>query len=205
VATDIAARGIDVEALGHVVNFDVPVAAEDYIHRVGRTARAEATGEAFTFVSPEEEGELKLIERAIKKQLPRVTVPDFDYTAKPQAKLEVPLAERIAEIRKKKAEDRARAAEKAARRTAAQEAEAARRAGKPAPRAKPAASPRAEAGQPVAGSPPRGRRPSRPGPGGGGGRGGSGRGGSSGGSGGGGRNGGRSGGGAPRRDDSPYK
>jgi ATP-dependent RNA helicase RhlE len=121
VATDIAARGIDVEALGHVVNFDVPVAAEDYIHRVGRTARAEATGEAFTFVSPEEEGELKLIERAIKKSLPRVTVPDFDYSAKPQTKLEVPLAERIAEIRKKKAEDRARAAEKAARRTAAQQ------------------------------------------------------------------------------------
>jgi ATP-dependent RNA helicase RhlE len=127
VATDIAARGIDVEALGHVVNFDVPVAPEDYIHRVGRTARAEATGEAFTFVSPEEEPELKQIERAIKRTLPRVTVPDFDYNAKPQAKLEVPLAERIAEIRKKKAEDRARAAAKVARRTAAQESEAARR------------------------------------------------------------------------------
>ena len=50
VATDIAARGIDVEALGHVVNFDVPVVPEDYIHRVGRTARAELTGTAFTFV-----------------------------------------------------------------------------------------------------------------------------------------------------------
>jgi len=130
VATDIAARGIDVEALGHVVNFDVPMVPEDYIHRVGRTARAEATGEAFTFVSPDEEGDLKAIERAIKKALPRVTVPDFDYSAKPQQKLEVPLAERIAEIRKKKAEDRARAAEKAARRTAAQEAEAARKAAK---------------------------------------------------------------------------
>ncbi len=130
VATDIAARGIDVEALGHVVNFDVPVASEDYIHRVGRTARAEATGEAFTFVSPEEEGELKAIERAIKKTLPRVTVPDFDYSAKPQVKLEVPLAERIAEIRKKKAEDRARAAEKVARRTQAQQSEAARRSSK---------------------------------------------------------------------------
>ena len=120
VATDIAARGIDVEALGHVVNFDVPLAAEDYIHRVGRTARAEATGEAFTFVSPDEEGDLKQIERAIKKTLPRVTVPDFDYSAKPQTKLEVPLAERIAEIRKKKAEDRARAAAKVERRSAAQ-------------------------------------------------------------------------------------
>ncbi len=126
VATDIAARGIDVEALGHVVNFDVPVAAEDYIHRVGRTARAEATGEAFTFVSPEEEGELTQIERAIKRQLPRVTVSGFDYSAKPQAKLEVPLADRIAEIRKKKAEDRARAAAKVARREAAQSSDAAR-------------------------------------------------------------------------------
>ena len=132
VATDIAARGIDVEALGHVVNFDVPVAAEDYIHRVGRTARAEATGEAFTFVSPEEEGELKLIERAIKRALPRVTVPDFDYHATPTQKLEVPIAERIAEIRKKKAEDRARAAAKVARRTAAQESEAARKSAKDA-------------------------------------------------------------------------
>ena len=73
VATDIAARGIDVEALGHVVNFDVPDVPEDYIHRVGRTARAEATGDAFTFVSPEEEGDLRAIERAIGKRLPRVT------------------------------------------------------------------------------------------------------------------------------------
>jgi ATP-dependent RNA helicase RhlE len=127
VATDIAARGIDVEALGHVVNFDVPVAAEDYIHRVGRTARAEATGEAFTFVSPEEEAELKAIERAIKRQLPRVTVPGFDYSARPPEQFEVPLAERIADIRKRKAEERARAAAKAERRAAAQAAEEARK------------------------------------------------------------------------------
>jgi len=79
VATDIAARGIDVTALGHVVNFDVPAAPEDYIHRVGRTARAEMTGTAFTLVSPEEEANLRGIERAIEKRLPRVTVPDFDY------------------------------------------------------------------------------------------------------------------------------
>ena len=68
VATDIAQRGIDVEALGHVVNFDVPAVAEDYIHRVGRTGRAEATGEAFTFVAPDEENELRAIERAISKR-----------------------------------------------------------------------------------------------------------------------------------------
>ena len=116
VATDIVARGIDVEALEHVVNFDVPHVPEDYIHRVGRTARADATGDAFTFVSPEEEGDLKAIERAIGKRLPRVTVPDFDYTKRPTERFEVPIAERIAAIRARKAEERQRAKEKAARR-----------------------------------------------------------------------------------------
>ncbi|MDQ2891007.1 MAG: DEAD/DEAH box helicase [Gemmatimonadota bacterium] len=116
VATDIAARGIDVEELGHVVNFDVPLVPEDYIHRVGRTGRADATGEAFTFVAPDEEGDLRNIEKAVGKRLPRVTVPDFDYNARPDQKLEVPRGERIAAIRAKKAEDRARAAAKAARR-----------------------------------------------------------------------------------------
>jgi ATP-dependent RNA helicase RhlE len=118
VATDIAARGIDVTALGHVVNFDVPAVPEDYIHRVGRTARAELTGSAFTFVSPEEEGDLRAIEKAIHNRLPRVTVPDFDYHARPDAKLEIPIAQRIAEIRARKQQERARAAVKAARRAA---------------------------------------------------------------------------------------
>src|SRR5918992_193718 len=118
VATDIAARGIDVEALSHVVNFDVPAVPEDYIHRVGRTGRAEMTGDAFTFVSPEEEGDLRAIERAIGGALPRVTLPDFDYKARPQGKLEVPLAERIAAIRARKAEERARARDKEERRAA---------------------------------------------------------------------------------------
>jgi ATP-dependent RNA helicase RhlE len=117
VATDIAARGIDVEELGHVVNFDVPTSPEDYIHRVGRTARAEATGDAFTLVAPEEEGDLRAIERVVGRRLPRVILPDFDYNARTEARLEVPLAERIAAIRAKKAEDRARAQAKAARRT----------------------------------------------------------------------------------------
>jgi ATP-dependent RNA helicase RhlE len=113
VATDIAARGIDVEALSHVVNFDVPAVPEDYIHRVGRTGRAELTGDAFTFVAPSEEGDLRAIERAIKRTLPRVTLPDFDYRATPQAKLEIPLAERIAAIRARKAEERSRSRAKA--------------------------------------------------------------------------------------------
>ena len=107
VATDIAARGIDVEALGHVVNFDVPVQSEDYIHRVGRTARAELTGEAFTFVAPQEEGELKSIERAVGKALPRVTLPDFNYTAKPNERFEVPVGERLAAHRARRQEERA--------------------------------------------------------------------------------------------------
>jgi ATP-dependent RNA helicase RhlE len=102
VATDIAARGIDVEALGHVINFDVPLVPDDYIHRVGRTGRAEATGEAFTFVAPEERSELAAIERAIGRKLPAVTLPDFDYTARPQARLEIPAAQRIAEHRARK-------------------------------------------------------------------------------------------------------
>ncbi|MGH7702154.1 MAG: DEAD/DEAH box helicase, partial [Gemmatimonadales bacterium] len=127
VATDIAARGIDIEALGHVVNFDVPKVPDDYIHRVGRTARAEAIGDAFTFVSPDEEGELRNIERAVGKRLPRVTVPDFDYKARPEARLEVPLAERIAGIKARKAEDRARAKVNVERRAAHQATEQARR------------------------------------------------------------------------------
>src|SRR5207247_3399283 len=86
VATDIAARGIDVTALGHVVNFDVPIVPEDYIHRVGRTARAELTGSAFTLVAPEEEGSLRGIERAVGHRLPRVTLPDFDYQAGDEAR-----------------------------------------------------------------------------------------------------------------------
>ncbi len=126
VATDIAARGIDVEALSHVVNFDVPNVPEDYIHRVGRTARAEMTGDAFTFVSPEEQTDLASIERQIGKRLPRITVPGFDYAAAPAERLEVPIADRIAAIRARKAEERRRAREKAERRSAHEAAQRAR-------------------------------------------------------------------------------
>jgi ATP-dependent RNA helicase RhlE len=136
VATDIAARGIDVEALSHVINFDVPHVPEDYIHRVGRTARAEMTGDAFTFVSPEEQTDLAAIERAIGKRLPRITVPGFDYTKAPAERFEVPLSERIAQIRARKAEERLRAKQKAERRTSH---EAAMRARAAAPGHRPAA------------------------------------------------------------------
>jgi ATP-dependent RNA helicase RhlE len=85
VATDIAARGIDIEALGYVVNFDVPHVPEDYIHRVGRTARAQLTGEALTLVAPEEEQDFTAIERALGKRLPRQKLGGFDYASKPKA------------------------------------------------------------------------------------------------------------------------
>jgi ATP-dependent RNA helicase RhlE len=157
VATDIAARGIDVEALSHVINFDVPAVPEDYIHRVGRTARAEMTGDAFTFVSPEEEGDLRAIERAVGKRLPRVTLAGFDYARKGAEKLEVPLAQRIAEIRARKAEDRARAKANAERRAQHQGAQGGQRPGA-------ASAPQGRPGQPSRpwqGRPP-GAAPSQP-------------------------------------------
>jgi len=119
VATDIAARGIDVSGLSHVVNFDVPNLADDYIHRVGRTARAEATGDAITLVSPDEENDLRTIERAIGKRLERAKLEGFDYARRTTERLEVPLAERIAAIRTRKAEERKRARANVARRAMA--------------------------------------------------------------------------------------
>src|SRR5216684_1596500 len=116
VATDIAARGIDIDALSHVVNFDVPGMPDEYIHRVGRTARAEAVGDALTLVSPDEEPELRGIERAVGSRFTRAQLPSFDYTKRPADKLEIPLAERIAQIRARKAEDRQRARINAERR-----------------------------------------------------------------------------------------
>jgi ATP-dependent RNA helicase RhlE len=107
VATDIAARGIDIEALSHVVNFDVPNLAEDYVHRVGRTGRAQATGEAITLVCPQEQGEFTRIERMLGLRVPRAQLEGFDYTARPEAKLEVSRTERIAGIREQKARERA--------------------------------------------------------------------------------------------------
>ncbi|MGI6460161.1 MAG: helicase-related protein [Candidatus Hydrogenedentales bacterium] len=71
VATDVAARGLDVEGISHVVNFDIPNSPEDYIHRIGRTARAKASGDAITFVCPDEFLALSEIETALGKNLPR--------------------------------------------------------------------------------------------------------------------------------------
>jgi ATP-dependent RNA helicase RhlE len=75
VATDIAARGIDVAEIGHVVNFDLPHVAEDYVHRIGRTARAAASGKASSFCGPEETGQLHDIERLMRRPVPKAEVP----------------------------------------------------------------------------------------------------------------------------------
>ncbi len=83
VATDIAARGLDVEGVSHVINYDVPHEPETYIHRVGRTARAQRRGEALTLVSSEEEGDFARIERMLGARIPRAQIPGFDLTAPP--------------------------------------------------------------------------------------------------------------------------
>ena len=115
VATDVAARGIDVEAISHVINLDVPAVPDDYIHRVGRTARAEAVGDAFTFVADHEASDLNAIERVLGSRLPRRKVEGFDYERKTSEKLEIPLAERLAKMRAERAGARERARQKADR------------------------------------------------------------------------------------------
>ena len=84
VATDIAARGLDIEDISHVINYDMPDTADAYIHRIGRTGRAKRTGEAFTFLTPDDQDLAQKIEKIMKEKLPRETLPDFDYhTPKP--------------------------------------------------------------------------------------------------------------------------
>jgi ATP-dependent RNA helicase RhlE len=79
VATDIAQRGLDISGISHVINYDVPQDAEDYIHRIGRTGRAAATGDAFTFMSSDEISSVRMIERVLGAPIPRVSVPGFDF------------------------------------------------------------------------------------------------------------------------------
>lgn len=79
VATDVAARGLDIEAISHVVNYDLPEVAEVYIHRIGRTARAGAAGRAYSFATPEDRASLTRIEQALGQRLERFTITDFSY------------------------------------------------------------------------------------------------------------------------------
>jgi len=83
VATDIAARGLDIETVSHVINFDMPDTADAYIHRIGRTGRAQRTGDAFTLVTPDDNDMIRTLERIMGQSLKRETLEGFDYTAPP--------------------------------------------------------------------------------------------------------------------------
>ncbi len=85
VATDIAARGLDIEHISHVINYDMPNTSDDYIHRIGRTGRAEHTGDAFTLVTPDDNDMVRTLERLMKQPLQRQVLSDFDYKAPPLA------------------------------------------------------------------------------------------------------------------------
>ena len=95
VATDVAARGLDIDDLPHVVNFDLPIVAEDYIHRIGRTGRAGATGEAISLVCADEVQQLSAIETLTKQTLPRFEEPDFEPDHR------VPLTNQLGQVVKK--------------------------------------------------------------------------------------------------------
>ena len=79
VATDIARRGLDISGISHVINYDVPAQAEDYVHRIGRTGRAASTGDAFTFMAPDEIAMVRTIERVLGKPIERISMPGFDF------------------------------------------------------------------------------------------------------------------------------
>jgi ATP-dependent RNA helicase RhlE len=81
VATDIAARGIDIDSLPHVINYEIPNIAEDYVHRIGRTGRAGLEGEALSLVSHDERAFMRDIEKLIKRNLERVVIPGFEPSA----------------------------------------------------------------------------------------------------------------------------
>jgi ATP-dependent RNA helicase RhlE len=83
VATDIAQRGLDVEGITHVVNYDVPLDPEDYVHRIGRTGRAGATGTAVTFLTAADLGAFKTLEYHLGRNFERIRLPEFDYTGAP--------------------------------------------------------------------------------------------------------------------------
>lgn len=85
VATDIASRGIDIAGVSHVINYDIPEHPEDYVHRIGRTGRAQSVGDAFTFATREDEKHLRAIERFVGKTIQRLTLPNFNYQAAPAA------------------------------------------------------------------------------------------------------------------------
>lgn len=130
VASDASSRSLDLAGVSHVVNFDVPQTPEDYVHRLGRGGRAEPVGDAFTLMSPEEQKDVAAIERFLGRAIPRVLLPDFDYSMRPTELRQVPSYE----------EEPARLPDK--RRASGVQAAAARIAGHP--RVKPGVAPPAQ-------------------------------------------------------------
>lgn len=92
VATDIASRGIDISGISHVINYDVPEHPEDYVHRIGRTGRAQTVGDAFTLVTRDQDSHIQRIERFIGKTIERVTLPGFQYNSPPIPAAQKPVA-----------------------------------------------------------------------------------------------------------------
>jgi ATP-dependent RNA helicase RhlE len=90
VATDIAARGIDIAGVSHVINYDIPQHPEDYVHRIGRTGRASATGDAFTLVAPDEAKKVAAIERFIGQKIPELTLEGFVTASRQEVKRQRP-------------------------------------------------------------------------------------------------------------------
>ena len=99
VATDIAARGIDVDGISHVVNYDFPMHSEDYVHRIGRTGRAHAVGDAISFITPEDQGALRSLERFIGRGILRKRAEGFDYNAAAPPRDERSRGERVSQRR----------------------------------------------------------------------------------------------------------
>ena len=145
VATDVLARGIDVDEVSYVVNYDVPTQAEDYVHRIGRTGRAGAEGFAITFVSPENKDELAAIEKLIKRDIPEIEIAGFNLEEAAEAAAEratranarrdpelAAAARELAKKEKRRAKEKERAALPPSRASAARARSRAARA--PAPR-----------------------------------------------------------------------
>lgn len=108
VASSAAGNSLEIEDINHVVNFDVPAAPEDYVHRLGRTGHGEPVGDVTTLMSPEEQREVAAIERFLGRTVPRVLLPDFDYRRKPR-EIKVSLGEEYFDASKKQAGVRAAA------------------------------------------------------------------------------------------------